>query len=539
MLALAGACLGGWMEQAGRGVTFLSWQRAALLLALAFLCREVLLLGLTPPLHAPDEQAHLDLAQYLADHQALPLLAPECVRLEGARFSSEIRSLLAQSVNGINFHPELPSPFPSAVSLPEGPRLRDSSGCSYVALFPPAYYTFAAGALRLADGRSLPQRLFAARATSICWGLLAVLGAFACGLLFAREEPDGGVRCGLLLGLASALQPMTSFLFASVNSDAAALACAGLAAACLALRTRDPGPRPLLLLAAVCALGVFSKPVFTLHLPMVLLFAWAAGPRTLRGLCSCGLALVPAAALHFAWMAHLGAAAARRLETVEVPLTFAQYAHGWLYPARFAELWLRQFWLSWGWVDVVLRKPWYVAIACVCAAGLWGLAAGLRSLPPRSRGFALAGLCTLPLLLAPLLALEYRLVRSGDGALLQGRYFLGLWPALALALLIGLRELGRRLRLRFELAAALPLVLWLFDLAALQRCARRYSPPGETFAHARAVFDWMAPGLFWPALLLQAAALALLLWLTIRAALPAAPALARDANAGASPPALR
>ncbi|MBS2023724.1 MAG: hypothetical protein JST92_15070 [Deltaproteobacteria bacterium] len=90
--------------------------------------------------------------------------------------------------------------------------------------------------------------------------------------------------------------------------------------------------------------------------------------------------------------------------------------------------------------------------------------------------------------------------------------------ALTLVLFLGLTSLGDRLRLRIDLRALFLLALTVFGAVASLRCATRYAGTGRSaLAHAHAVYDLMLPGLFWPALALHLAALALALWLAAKA----------------------
>lgn len=495
----------------------MSGGRAAILVGLIFVAREVLLLGLTPPLHAPDEQAHFDYVQHLADTGALPRLERDCVWGAGAAFSAELRTVMDALVTPIAFQPKKPLPPLSSARIPEGPEARATDGCSYVAIYPPVYYAVGALADRLVREAPFYRRLAAVRATSILWGLVAVLSAFACGRWLW-----GRTRDGVLLALAVGLQPTAGFLFASVNSDAAVLACGCLAAACLArLAAGPPRARPLLVLAGCCLVGALSKPTFVLLLPWIGLCAvLASGWRSPASWAKAALALAPAALAYLAWQRHFGELMAFRFggSAREVPLL--QFLGEHVFQAgRLRELWGRQLWLSWGWLDVVLRPGWYVLAAAVELAALVGLAVGGRGLDLRAR--ALAGLAAVTALgfTGSLYAIELSTLRSDGSLLLQGRYLaVGLWPLLALGLLLGLRALGDRLRAPFDAAGLLIALLLVLDVVAALRTVARYCPPEVgRIAHAREVFEAMVPGGFWVAIGLQLAALAGAGWAAIDA----------------------
>ena len=174
--------------------------------------------------------------------------------------------------------------------------------------------------------------------------------------------------------------------------------------------------------------------------------------------------------------------------------------------------------LSWGWVDVHLRPGWYGLACTVSLAALLGLALGLRRFDGRGRAVvALAALWALSFT-AAILALELRLLRSGDNQLLCGRYLAQVWLPLSLLMLLGLRALGDRLRARFDAAGIGVLLLIVLDVVSALRIAARYTAAGaSSFAHAHEVFDLLVPGGFWPALCLQLLALTCAVWLTFAA----------------------
>lgn len=483
----------------------MTWPRAALLAAALFLARQVLVAGLTPALHAPDEQAHFDYAQRLAEQGALPACAPEELRIGAGAWSPEVRALLVGSVEPIAFHPE--RPLPPAVPLPAGAGARETRGCSYVTPYPPLYYAAAALGYRAALDGTLGQRLFAARLTGLAWGLLAVLSAFAVGLLLGGRPADG-----LLLALLTSLQPMAGFLFASVNSDGAAIACSSAAVACLAWLWRRPASlAPLAALAASGVAGALSKPTFALLLPWIALAALLVlGPRRsgtwLRG----ALALAPTAAAVLGWTWLMREAYLERAGGAEAALTLAAYLRDQLArPQRLFWVWVKLYWLGWGWVDVYLRNPAYLLLAAGLAAAAAGAIVRLRTGSVAERFALRVGAAATAGLVLTLYAMEYRLARRGLPDFVNGRYLLVLLVPHMLMLALGLRGLGERLRLRLDLAWAAVPCLVLLEAAAALRCVARYAPPGASrLAHAREVFEAFAPGWFWPALALHALALA-------------------------------
>ena len=482
------------------------WSRLALLAGAVFVARQILLAGLTPALHAPDEQAHFDYAQHLAERRALPVCAANQLGVSAGAFSPEVTALLTLRVNPIVFHAELPLPSPAAPPLPEGPGARETSGCNYVSIYPPLYYAVAALGYRAASAGTLYQRIFAARLTGLFWGLATVLSAFAAGALLRGRSGDG-----LLVALAVGLHPMASFLFAAVNNDTAAIACASAAIACLSWLWRRPASVAPLAALAVCATaGALSKPTFLLVLPWIAAAALViVGARRAVSWLRIAIALAPAIAFAVLWTWWMRDAYSARIAGAGHALSLASYLRAQLaHPQRLFFVWIQLYWMGWGWVDVLLRKPAYVLVSIVLAAAGVGGMFKLRSGSRPERFVLVAGAVTTAGLVATLHLLEWRVMQRGEVAFIQGRYALTLLVPHALMLLVGLRGLGERLRLHFDAAwIAVPLLVAL-DVAAASRCVARYTPAGVSrLAHAREVYESFAPGAFRIALALHALAL--------------------------------
>lgn len=501
------------------------WPRAALLAALLFLAKQLLVSGLTPALHAPDEQAHFDYVQRIAESGQLPRCETAGLLASAGSWSPEVRALLAGTVTPIAFHPERPLPTLPAGAIGGGPEARLTDGCNYVTLYPPLYYQIAALGYRTAAAGTVWQRLFAARLSGSLWGLLAVLSAFAAGVLFGGRSGDG-----LLLALLVILQPMASFLFGAVNSDGAVIACGSAAAAAVAWLWRRPlSAAPLASLGACALAGALSKPTFVLLLPWLALVAllvlgWRRPSSWLR----LALALAPAAAVTLGWTWWMRGVYLSRAGASESGPTLAGYLLELVSnPSRLYLVWVKLYWVGWGWVDVFLRPPAYLFLCGGLLASAIGAGFKLRGGSGPERFALLWGATATAGLLATLHLLEWRLLRRGELAFVAGRYLLGLLVPHALMIVLGLRGLGERLSLGRDLAWAAVPALVLLDAAAELRCVARYTPAGSSrLAHAREVYQAFAPGWFEPALALHLLALLAALLLAARA-LARAPAQER------------
>src|SRR5207237_1411078 len=235
--------------------------------------RGVLLAGLTPPLNGPDEPAHFDYVQRLAEDFRLPVPKSVC-----AGYSLENRFLTATLNEPIKFRPERPMPPLSAFVPPDPdqPSSRATTGCGPASTYPPLYYATAAAAYRLEHQAPYLQRLFAARLASVGWGIVTACFAFLLGIAWS-----GRVRDGALLGVIIAAQPMIAHLSAVVNNDAAMVAWATGAFAAVALMSREGGSRRAFVLFVISTMaGALSKPLFAFILPILgLAVAVALGPR--------------------------------------------------------------------------------------------------------------------------------------------------------------------------------------------------------------------------------------------------------------------
>lgn len=442
----------------------------ALLVATFALARGVFLAVLIGPFHGPDEPAHFDLAQRIAESGALPEPEARC-----ENFSPEVRAFVAVLVDPIAFHPERPLPDLSSwrAPAPSDPSSRATSGCGAGAFYPPAYYATVASGYALARGEGLLPRLFAARLVSVLWGVATALAAFLLGLWWFGRTWDG-----VLLGLVVACQPMLAFLSSIVNSDAAVLACgAGAFAAIAAARKAERPARPLAALAIVATVGALSKPTFVIYLPILFALCVAAlGPWRRRGwlLTLAAFALPAAAAL--AWNVAMRAATANRLDGPLTELGLLPYLREHVLDVhRLWTLWMHHYWMAWGILDTHLSGGYFRAILATEIFALTGILFGWRALDRDTRGLLVLTAGGTLAAMAVIYGLELIMIRhTGEGVFVQGRYLLALFPLHAIALVVGLRSLGRLLRARIDGAWAFVGLLVALDLASVLRALGRY-----------------------------------------------------------------
>jgi hypothetical protein len=140
---------------------------------------------------------------------------------------------------------------------------------------------------------------------------------------------------------------------------------------------------------------------------------------------------------------------------------------------RAETLWVRYYWMTWGWVDTALRDPYYRAIEGMLLVAAAGLVAGWPLLSRERRALAILGLGATAYGMIMLYAVEFKILRMTSMPFVQGRYLLPVFPLTAGALLVGLEGLSRRVG-RLDLRWALPLLLLALDVASFARALTRY-----------------------------------------------------------------
>jgi hypothetical protein len=146
-----------------------------------------------------------------------------------------------------------------------------------------------------------------------------------------------------------------------------------------------------------------------------------------------------------------------------------------LIPARLKDLWINQYWMSWGWADTTLAKSYYQLLAAAGIMALIGVALGWRRFTPRGRWSMVVVATWTVILIILLFAIEYTIVRdTGEPGFVQGRYILPLFPAHAVIMVVGLRELCLRFKAKLDGAWALASMLAIVNVAAICSALLRY-----------------------------------------------------------------
>jgi 4-amino-4-deoxy-L-arabinose transferase-like glycosyltransferase len=426
------------------------------------------LAALVPPFQSPDEPAHFDYAQRLAEARRLPEKRVHC-----PPFSAEVRAVEA-AVHRVAFRPERSMPPLQEIRLPEPtPESRATTGCSPSTAYPPLYYATVAAAYAAGRDGTFLERLHASRLASVAW---AIVGATAAFLLGARLL--GGAVGGVLLGMTYALQPMIAMLSATVNNDAAIVACAAAAFAAIAyLPGSDRPGAPLTVLALATTAGVLSKPTFLLAVPaMFALAVLALGPRRRAAWALAIAAFLPAAIAHLAWSAYAAPITADLFSGGGTSIALRTYLREWvLRPGRIEAVWVKSYWMTWGWLDTPVARAYYGAIELALLLAVLGLALGWKSVARAERWIVGVGVAATIAYAGALYVMELWMMRHTPfQGLLQGRYLLPLYPLHAILLVVGLRALAARFRVRFDPAWMFPALLAVVNTASIATALARY-----------------------------------------------------------------
>ena len=437
-----------------------------------------------PPWQSPDEQAHFGYAQLLAERFELPDTDPS-----RRAFATEYELALdysnaSQTAGRFDAKPEWSELRWRAWQAAErelGPEARSDGGGSRrfanpARTNPPLYYAYESVPYSIARSGDVFDRLYAMRLGSVLLLLVTTTGAWLLvGELFGRNRPLQ------LAGAATAgLQPMATFISASVNPDGLVYASSALAlwlAARIVLRgvTLASGAG----LGAAVAVAVLTKASsYALVPPLVAAVAagiWHLGAASRRrAALAAGVAALVFALPVAAWLVTAGAL--DRAAVNQVPGVTAASADGegldvrelgsylWQYylpglpfmqrfhvigglPAY--EVWIKTGWAAFGWLEVKFPEAVYLLLAALTAVLLVAGAVGVARLcPQRPRVrvvlgvLALAAVC----LLGGLHWTEYRIIDMGGDNFNQGRYLLPLLPLLSLAVAGALGLLSGRRR---------------------------------------------------------------------------------------------
>ncbi len=405
----------------------------------------------TAPFQGPDESAHFNYTQYLAETGHRPVvtggLHPDSTEVSTVLTYFNLTQLAGDS----NARP--------AWSRLEEQRLqtvldffgkkgrRDGSGPNPLAKNPPLYYAYETIPYRVGLLGSFGDRLIVMRLASGLLFLITVLCAWlAAAEIFASTWPR------LLAGGCVALLPQLAFLSGTVNADNMLVAVWSVfAVAALRLVRRGPSLGRVL---AVCALAVLSglthgrgtAIVVPLFVTLLIAFLRARPPwrQTLRWL-GAGLGLLAVAGIAYkALLAPTGGAYGGEVN-LHAPgfsvkqligdtwqfyfpkLPLMELRQGPHYGYR--QVFIEGFFGRFGSLEIDYATGIYDFIQDVCAIGLAGLVAAViaRWSAVRAHWPQIAVLLSMTVsMLALLHVASYRALRTGTDPLITGRYLLPL-----------------------------------------------------------------------------------------------------------------
>lgn len=426
---------------------------------------------LLPGGQSPDEPAHIGYAQVFAERLGFPKRDRDEEDLRESAFSTEQRLARDRSHQQWQYaDPRVKSEWnPDAErrwdrkreGLVDADRA-DGGGPNSASGNPPLYYAYLAPAYHAAGAGHFFDRLFAMRMWSVLLlGLAVVATWLAAGELTGRNRLAQLTAAGVV-----GLQPMASFISASINPDAALIPTWALAFWLGVRLLRRPATRAAvagLLAATIAALLVKASslalvPAVALALVVAARRSHAQGRVRRRRLAWLGTGAAALVALGvIATSGRLGNVV--QLSPAAIP-GFASYLWQAYLPnlpsqtpipglAAFAgyDIWIRSGWAAFGWLEVQFPSPVYAVLAAVSVAlVVGGVVAIWRGRFPVERSvLAFLGLAAL-VLVAALHWAEYRQFVDQQQSFLQGRYYLPLLPIGGLVTAAALANLPPRWR---------------------------------------------------------------------------------------------
>ncbi|MGB9183744.1 MAG: DUF2142 domain-containing protein [Solirubrobacteraceae bacterium] len=466
-----------------------------------------------PPWQSPDSFTHYSYTESLATRFALP---------GRPRHNEESSSVLgayrAVGVLALQWSsPEVkPSWNPAAARTYRraSARLSRSNGAGVTPSQsnPPLYYAYATAAYLAAVGGDALDRLSAIQLAGVLLLLATVIGAWLlAGEVFGRRP-----LLQLTTAAVAGLQPMETFMSTSVNPDALLVPLWTLWLWLGARVIKRGAPRrDVVALCAVTAAAILTKETAYAMLPalvLVLVLGWRA--RLAGGWRDAAKTFGPAILVLYVpvqlWI--IGAnAGGRSALTVPPPtasaaasnspssflLHFFDYVWQFYLPKIPGQatihvttlpslpwprlqpglpvwnIWVREGWGVFGWVDIYMTNWVYVVLAAVTAAvAVIGVAIIVRTRDRlRLSLFAFFGLALLSLL-AVVHEVEYQTLRANQGPFTQGRYALPLVALFGLGVALIISRLPARAR--GPSCAVLLVGLLALQVLALGTVARTY-----------------------------------------------------------------
>ncbi|MEB3187522.1 MAG: hypothetical protein VKP72_08800 [bacterium] len=401
--------------------------------------------ALMPLWQIPDEPAHFAYVQYWAESGHLPRATRERPQNEPSEEAAHTEKWTA--FHDVTFHPDVRQPFtdgedgPGEAELRDGPRLRRlKDGNSSAATYPPLYYALARVPYHLFAGGTIVDQVFAIRLVSV---VLVVVTTWAASAM--------ALELGLTAGLAACfalfvgMQPMLSMMGAAVNNDLLVIALCTVASWLLArIGRQGVSVRRVAGLALVVALGVLTKvqmlPFAVLVPPCLAIQLWLQRPGVRRAAIALGLYGGVVAAAYLGWNAFQAWRGAALPPLPATPCDFNWYFNAvlWGFQGRtMAHMVNTMFWAAFGWLDTVFADPVYGVLGTLVAVGAAGSWVGYRRGTVPSRPFHVVawglGLGYWALLILG----GYQLYSHGEKVMLQGRYLLPVWAAIAWVVFTG------------------------------------------------------------------------------------------------------
>jgi hypothetical protein len=427
-------------------------------------------------LQAPDENSHFGYGQLIAERFELPGKPGQPVFSTEQRLAED-RSNSDQTAAVVTTKPEWSEAAynrwrrDQAKLAPDD--RADGGGANPASTNPPLYYLYEAPAYLVASGGDVLDRLYLMR----LWSVLLLLVTCAATWLLAGELFGPRRLLQLSAAALAGLQPMVTFVSASVNPDALLLALwsLGLWLGARVLR-RGLEPTAVVSLCAVAGLAVLTKATGYALLPAVLVALGVAFVRARRAGSAGRAAVLVAALLAFAvpvggWLVTakaLDRPAVNQVSTAPgkpsptltnfnvreagsymwqfyLPKLSFQKEFGGMPDYPVYGVWIKTGWAAFGWLEVRFPNPVYLLLAFVTLAVL--VAAAVAVLRRRRQVdwaiVAFFGVAALTLL-AGLHWTEFRTLVGGTGPFNQGRYLLPLISLGGTALAAALTLVPRR-----------------------------------------------------------------------------------------------
>ena len=440
---------------------------------------------LTPPWQSPDAFSHYSYLESLATRLSIP----------GRGGYPESSSSVQAADVGLGAHeiqwssPEAKPVWNAAAASATRARSArlsrsDGGGLTPSATYPPLYYATALLAYYAGTGGDEFDRLNLVQ----LWGVVLLLATVIGAWLLAGEVFGRRPLLQLLTAAVAGLQPMSTFISTSVSPDALLLALwtFTLWAGCRVIK-RGAVERDVTLLSALTAAGILTKQTGYALVPAVALaiwLGWRRRPDAERGGAArvLGRAVMVPALVVVGWLVIEQSLHHAALSTTpqtgalaQSPATFLLHFFDYLWQFYLPRLpgqelyqvpslgllpwprqlfglplwnvWIREGWGVFGWVDVYMPGWIYGVLAAVTATVVFGVGAAIVRFRDRLRLSLVAyfGVVTLSLL-AVLHVVEYQDLRSGLGPFIQGRYVLPLVSLFGLGAAVIVARLPLRAR---------------------------------------------------------------------------------------------